>query len=322
MPKTKYSYNHKTLRYEQVKIRWGSIVFGLLSLVVFGALFFGALVFLQNKFIESEAEARLRQENKSLKKHKELVASELSVAEATLASLYNQEGDLHKKVFLTDKPHDGPQLDRSTEIMEYELADFKKLTTILLTKASSNLNKASVMSYQFSKLFWPSKDDVSELQYYPTKTPVKDFKMKSLASGFGNQINPFNKRMYRHNGIDIICERGTEVIATGKGTVVAAVINEMPGGKGSYVMIEHSNGYQTRYSHLSSVTVSYGQRINQGQAIGTVGATGSAIAPHLHYEVLKKGNVINPVLFFVEDLSESEIYQLAKLNNQVKQSLD
>lgn len=322
MASPKYSYNRKTLKYECVGIRWGSVLFGSLSLIVFGFLFFASLIFLQNKFFESEQEALLKRENQSLKKHREIIAEELAGSEVSLASLYLQEGELHKKVFLTEKPSEFAKRDGRTEIMEYELSDFNKLTQKLLLTTSGNLAKASVMSFEFSKLFWPSKDDVSELQYYPTKTPVKNFRLNALASGFGNQINPFNKRMYRHNGVDIICERGTEVVATGRGTIVAAVIDDMPGGKGSYVVIEHINGYRSRYSHLSNVLVSNGQKVKQGQTIGTVGASGSAIAPHLHYEILKRGTVINPVLFFVEDLSESEIYQLAKLNNKVNQSLD
>src|SRR5690349_9520371 len=194
MSKSKYSYNHKTLRYERVGIRWGSVVFGVVSLIVFGALFFLALAFIQNKVYESKEEARLRQENNALNKHKELVASELANSEVMLTSLYEKESELHKKVFLTEKPIDIPKPDKTIEILEYELSDFKELTGNLLKKTSHNLVKASGMSYEYSKLFWPSKDDVSELQYYPTKAPVKDFKLKSLASGFGNQINPFNKR--------------------------------------------------------------------------------------------------------------------------------
>ena len=322
MPHQKYSYNQKNLRFEPVRTRWGALAFGVVSLVVFGSLFFVALVFIQSELFETKTEAKLRQENHSLNKHKSVVSNELASAEVSLAALYQQEGDLHKKVFLIEKPNEGPKVDKVSEIMEYELTEFKTLTNQLLAKTTVNLAKASVRSFEFSKLFWPSKDDVSELQYYPTKTPVKNFSMKLLASGFGNQINPFNKRMYRHNGVDIICERGTEVMATGKGTVVAAVHDDTPGGKGTYVVIEHLNGYQSRYSHLSTITVSYGQKVNQGQPIATIGTSGSAVAPHLHYEILKKGSVINPVLFFVEDLSESDVYQLAKLNNQVKQSLD
>ena len=322
MSKSKYSYNLKSVRYERAGVRWGSVVFGGVTLLVFGVLFFLGLVYIQNRLFESTEEARLKHENLTLAKHKELIEAELGNKEVQLASLYERESELHKKVFLTDKPVEVVKPDKSAEILNYELSDFESLTAKLIKKTSSGMAKAKIQNYQYSKLFWPGKDDVSELQSYPTISPVKDFDFKNLASGFGNQINPFNKRMYHHNGIDIICERGTEVLAAGKGTVLVARYDETPGGKGSYVVIEHANGYQSRYAHLSQVNVVYGQKISQGQVIGAVGTTGSAIAPHLHYEILKKGSVINPILFFVEDLSESELSQLAKLNNQVKQSLD
>lgn len=322
MAKTKYSYNPKTLKYERVGIRWGSIVLGILSGIVFTGLFFVGLVFIQTKFFETEAEATLRLENEALSKHKDIVASELEAASYTLTSLKEKESDLHKKIFFTEKPVEVPKVDKTEEIMGYELEDFKNLTLNLIDKTNTHIKRAAKTGNSFAKLYWPSKRDMDELQYYPTKVPVKDFKMKQLASGFGNQINPFNKRMYRHNGIDIICERGTEVIATGKGTVVMAITDSTPGGKGSYVVVEHKNGYQTRYAHLSVVTVTYGQKVVQGQTVGMVGSSGSAVAPHLHYEILKNGSVINPIPFFVEDMSESELYQLAKMSNQVKQSLD
>lgn len=322
MSKVKYSYNPKTLRYERAKLNWVSLLFGLVSLLIFSGLFFVGMVFISNKAYESPLEARLRNENEALKKHKELIENEIYTSQELLASLYDKENELHKKIFLTDKPLSRPEIDRTSEILDYKLADFKSLTSDLLNKTSINLAKASVRNHEFSKLFWPSLADVSELQFYPTKTPVKNFSLKSLASGFGNQINPFNKRLYRHNGIDILCEHGTEVQATGKGTVIHAVISDVPGGKGSYVVIEHSNGYQSRYAHLSEIKVRHGQKVKQGEIIGMVGSSGSSVAPHIHYEVIRNGKVINPVLFFIEDLSESELYELANLNNQVKQSLD
>ena len=209
MAKTKYSYNPKTLKYERVNIRWGSIAFGLLSGIAFTGLFFVGLVFIQTKFFETSSEAKLRQENEALAKHKDVVASELETANFTLASLKEKESDLHRKIFFTEKPVEVVKIDKTEEIMGYELDDFKTLTKELLHQTNKHIKRAAITGNGFSKLFWPGKSDVAELQYYPTKTPIKDFKMKSLASGFGNQINPFNKRMYRHNGIDIICERGT-----------------------------------------------------------------------------------------------------------------
>lgn len=322
MTKTKYSYNPKTLKYERVGVRWGSLVFGILSGIAFTTLFFVGLVYLQARFFETDAEEKLRLENEALLKHKAIVATELQEAQITLTSLREKESDLHRKIFFTEKVIEAPTVDRTEEILNYDLTEFRALTQELLSKTGKHLMRNAITGNGLSKLFWPGKADVAELQFYPTKTPVKDFKLKQLASGFGNQINPFNKRMYRHNGIDIICERGTEVLATGKGTVIAAITDSTPGGKGSYVVVEHINGYQTRYTHLSYVSVVYGQKLAQGQPLGMVGSTGSAVAPHLHYEILRNGRVVNPVLYFVEDLSESELYQLAKLSNQVKQSLD
>ena len=322
MSKLKYSYNPKTLRYERVKVNWISLLFGIVSLLVFSGLFFVGMVFISNNTHESKMELELRNENEALKKHKVQIESEVYNSAELLASLYDKELELHRKIFLTDKPPNKSITNQTIEILNLNLSGFKAITSELLNKTSVNLTKASVRNYEFSKLFWPSLADVSELQYYPTKTPVRDFQLKSLASGFGNQINPFNKRLYRHNGIDIICEHGTEVQATGRGTVIHAVTSDVPGGKGSYVVIEHTNGYRSRYSHLSEITVRYGQKVKQGETIGTVGSSGSAVAPHLHYEVLRNGKVINPILFFIEDLSESELYELANLNNQVKQSLD
>lgn len=322
MLKTKYSYNPKTLKYERVGIRWGKLAFSLVSGLVFAGIFLAALVYIQSKFFETGYETRLRQENEALASHKTQVASELENARITLTSLKEKEADLHKKIFFTEKPIVAEKMDKTEEIVKFELDDFKALTSSMLKETNNILSKTKASNSAFAKLFWPSKTDVAELFYYPTKTPVQNFTKKQLASGFGSQINPFNKRLYRHNGIDIICERGTEVLATGKGTVVAAVNDATPGGKGTYVVIEHINGYQTRYAHLSFVSVSYGQKIAQGQVIGMVGSTGSAVAPHLHYEVLKNGRVVNPIYFFVEDMSESELYELAQVSKQVKQSLD
>src|SRR5687768_10263821 len=113
MSKSKYSYNHKTLRYERAGVRWGSVLFGLVSLLVFGGLFFLAMVYIQNRVFESKEEARLRQENEALKKHQGVVASELAVSEVSLASLHEQEAELHKKVFLTDKPVESSKPDKT-----------------------------------------------------------------------------------------------------------------------------------------------------------------------------------------------------------------
>jgi len=98
-----------------------------------------------------------------------------------------------------------------------------------------------------------------------------------------------------HEGIDISPPYGTPVFAADGGVVVAA--EQLGWGLGWYLLIDHGNGFQTRYAHLSSFAVGYGQRVGKGQLIGAVGATGNATGPHLHFEVILGRTPVNPLKY-------------------------
>ncbi|MDE1924991.1 MAG: peptidoglycan DD-metalloendopeptidase family protein [Patescibacteria group bacterium] len=88
------------------------------------------------------------------------------------------------------------------------------------------------------------------------------------------------------NAVDIGAPKGTSIYAAAAGTVIVALSNGgWNGGYGNYVVIEHSNGTETLYAHMSHVLTSAGSEVNQGDVIGKVGATGEATGPHLHFEV-------------------------------------
>ena len=91
--------------------------------------------------------------------------------------------------------------------------------------------------------------------------------------------------LHGHNGVDLGAPTGTSVMAAAEGTVLLARSGGYNGGYGSYIVIKHKNGTQTLYAHLSRVSVSSGQSVNQGQMIGAVGNTGRSTGPHLHFEV-------------------------------------
>jgi murein DD-endopeptidase MepM/ murein hydrolase activator NlpD len=110
-------------------------------------------------------------------------------------------------------------------------------------------------------------------------------------SAYGWRNDPFKGRRKFHNGVDLRAAYGTEVGAAGAGTVTHA------GERGAYgmlVTIQHDNGLETRYAHLSSATVAVGDRVEAGQGIGRVGSTGRSTAPHLHFEVLLDGQRVDP----------------------------
>ena len=119
----------------------------------------------------------------------------------------------------------------------------------------------------------------------------------SLSSGYGYRSASISGWSY-HGGIDIVRggpSAGIPVVASASGTVVTAYAGST--GYGNTVVIDHGNGYQTRYAHMQwgSISVYPGQKVYQGQQIGRIGATGNATGPHLHFEILKNGSKVNPL---------------------------
>ena len=115
-----------------------------------------------------------------------------------------------------------------------------------------------------------------------------------LMDGFGHRNDPFSGEGAMHAGVDISAPKGTAVKATADGLVVHASWNA---GYGRCVILDHGNGYQTLYGHLSRINVMDGQEIRRGEIIGAVGSTGHSTGPHLHYEVRIHSTPVNPYRF-------------------------
>ena len=115
-----------------------------------------------------------------------------------------------------------------------------------------------------------------------------------LEGYFGRRTDPFSGEGAFHTGVDIIAPRGTPVRATADGVVVHAAYMS---GYGRLVVIDHGNGIRTYYAHLSRFTVIAGQEIRRGEILGNVGSSGRVTSPHLHYEVRRGGNPLNPYTY-------------------------
>jgi len=113
-----------------------------------------------------------------------------------------------------------------------------------------------------------------------------------ITSEFGPRTDPYTGY---HEGVDIGASTGTPVAAMGNGQVLSAGWN---GGYGNCVILDLGNGLQVYYGHLSSISVSGGQTVNQGDIVGAVGSTGNSTGPHLHFGVLAGGSFVNPFGYF------------------------
>ncbi len=113
-----------------------------------------------------------------------------------------------------------------------------------------------------------------------------------ISSGFNpNRLHPIRKTRRPHRGTDYAAKRGTPIYASGSGRVITSTYNK---ASGNYIVIQHGNNIQTKYLHLTKRKVRVGQKVKQKQIIGTLGSTGLATGPHLHYEFLVSGVHRNP----------------------------
>jgi murein DD-endopeptidase MepM/ murein hydrolase activator NlpD len=115
--------------------------------------------------------------------------------------------------------------------------------------------------------------------------------MGRLLSSFGTRQDPFFSHQAFHTGVDISSPQGTPVHVAADGVVTEA---NWGGAYGKLIVVDHGNGLQTYYAHLSRIDVIPNQEVRMGQVIGATGMTGRATAPHLHYEVRRGGTPVNP----------------------------
>jgi len=125
------------------------------------------------------------------------------------------------------------------------------------------------------------------LQNIPLGPPVPGV----LTSRFGWRNDPINGKKAYHRGVDIRGRKGSDVKATANGIVK---IENYDKGNGRYILVDHGNGFVTKYAHLKKSFITTGDSVTRGQAIGSVGSTGRSTGPHVHYEIHYDDKIVNP----------------------------
>ncbi|KPJ94201.1 MAG: hypothetical protein AMS18_04175 [Gemmatimonas sp. SG8_17] len=122
-----------------------------------------------------------------------------------------------------------------------------------------------------------------------------------ITAAWGPMVSPFTGKEVHHRGIDVVGTPGAEIYAPAAGVVEVATV-EYSGGRdhGTVVILDHGSGIKTFYSHLDVLAVREGQRVSQGEALGTQGSTGKVTGAHLHFEVWVDGEYTDPALFVAE----------------------
>ncbi len=172
-----------------------------------------------------------------------------------------------------------------------------------------NLNRQlKNQSGSFHTLYNKALEHSSQQTHVPAILPVSETDLVMVSSDFGIRKDPFHFFERIHNGLDFVAATGKKVYATGDGTVTFTKHSRT--GYGNEIVIDHQFGFASRYAHLDSIIVKDGEPIKRGQVIGTVGETGRATGPHLHYEVLYNHKPVNPAYYFDTSLTNEEYAEI------------
>ena len=133
-------------------------------------------------------------------------------------------------------------------------------------------------------------------------------------------MHPFYRTLQSHQGVDYTIPEGSRIFATADG-----IVKEVKGKNstsGITVVIDHRNGYTTSYSHLQSVKVKRGRRVQRGDIIALSGNSGLSLAPHLHYEVRYNGMRVDPIHYFFMELTPDEYQRIMRISQSGMHSFD
>jgi len=325
MGKEKFIYNTHTLRYEKVEeSKWQKFL-RILGFIC-AAIFTGFICMLiAHRWFPSPNERALLEEIKYMEAQYGEVNEEVDKLRVVLDKVQERDAYAHRLVFGMDPIDEGVWEGGIGGHDKYEnLRQFK--AGEVMTAVEQNIDKLKrqleLQSKSLDEITKLAEDNEEMMAAMPSIKPVRSDKLARnvrLLSGFGMRIHPIYKVPKMHYGIDFTAPRGTPIQATGAGKVVKAGRGS---GYGNQVIIDHGYGYQTLYAHMYRIDVKVGETVVRGQKIGLVGSTGSSTAPHCHYEVVYKGEKVNPIHYCQDGLSPEEYQELVRAAEMSNQSFD
>ncbi len=323
MKKIKYYYNTNTLRYEklEVPLRVKLLrIFGFIAAALVTAALISYFAF---QFVGSPNEKLLRMQNERLKDRYTSLNAKARALEKQMDELEKRDNEVYRAIFEASPIPDSArakQMEDAKEIATIEGMANNELFSSLVNTLNLLGSRVKVQDNSYKQIDGLIKNKEQLLSHTPAIQPVSNKDLNRIASGFGYRIDPVYKTVKMHAGLDFAAPQGTPIYATANGTV--SVAGNKGNGYGNHVIINHGYGYETLYGHMVKVKASAGQKVSRGEVIGWVGSTGKSTGPHCHYEVHKKGNKIDPVYFFYNDLSPEQFDRLLKQAASSNQSFD
>ena len=268
-------------------------------------------------FFSTEEEKRLQRENVLYEQYFSTLKEKADLVGDVVEGLEMKDNTLYGQVFGTDAP------------------SVDAVTAADVISASDSLSESFYLSYSASKseslrMMARNVDDNFREIYRlmalrrdsipPLSLPLEGMSYVQTGGSVGMKHSSVYDVDQQHEGIDLVAPQGSAVLASADGVVRNVIQSDK--GLGNIVEVDHRNGYVTRYALLGDVSVSRGRTVRRGQKLGTVGISFTTPMPHLHYEILRDGKVLDPVHFLFASVEPDEYAKMLYMAVSTRQSLD
>ena len=279
-----------------------TLLIGFIVIALFNMLF--SSLFYTPKMLElSEERSRIEYKNKVL-------LTKIRSSQNQIDQIRQRDNNVYRPLFSSDTFYiegiHSPYAEQKYAWMkDLSNRDMLHTTWLQMDQLARSLYLSSKSLDELQKL---SREKENFSTSIPAIWPIDRSRLRGGIGAFGYRIHPILKYRKMHQGVDLGGKIGDPVYTTGDGIIETVVLSRARTSYGTQIVVNHGFGYKTRYAHLDKVFVEQGDTVSRGELIAEMGNTGISTAPHLHYEVIYKGSVVNPINYFDKDMS-TEAYK-------------
>lgn len=310
----KYIFNEQTQSYEIDRRSARAALYRTGAVLLAGLAFFLVYYVLCTQLpgFDTPKAMLLERRNRFLAEQLTILGARIDAQDEALRDLSLRDNLVYRPVFgmgEISREEREARLGGEDRYADYLGLEHQAVMTATASRVDLLTRRAYVQSLSFDevKVFSSRAGDMASC--IPSIYPVNPRNVQ-LTSPFGARFHPIRQEIVVHEGVDLAGPAGQPVYATGDGVVESAEINFS--GYGNVVVIDHGFGYKTRYAHLKEIKVTQGQVVIRGDRIGTLGSSGLSTGPHLHYEVLYRGEHVNPWNFLNPDVTPEEYSKMVR----------
>lgn len=292
------------------------------QLLLYGVVIAGVMIVTLSTYAGTPSEIALKAENRELLNQLNKTKSTIMSLDDQLNRLARTDNEIYRTMLGVDPISYDERLAgvggsdglSRFDVYNAETSDLVKWT---ISNLESIERRVNIQKLSFEELKHYYNQNQEKLRHIPAIRPINSV----IVSGFGMRMHPVYRFRRMHEGVDFRARIGTPVYATGDGRISLA---SNFGAYGLTIKIDHDFGFESLYAHLSAFEpgIRPGRVVKRGDIIGYTGNTGIVEGPHLHYEIIKNGAAVDPLLYMFADLSPEEYLAFRKISEENDKSLD